>query len=413
LVGFLISVVIKEFELLTRVAIPTLLIGLGWIFAGLRLKSNQGGWDKRSFLAMVTGIGTLLIIGGTASFIRIYPSTCMNRIGTEENLSYCNFSGLDLSEVNFSGSNLSRVTFIESNLQHADLTNTNLSWAGFWKADLTDAVLRGATLRSAGLKGSTLVRTDFTNADLTDANMRYVDLTDSTMIGSSLQGADLYLSDLQRVDFTNADLSGASLFDADLQDAILIQANLSGADLRSANISGVILDGAILDGVDPSSIDGLTAEMGSRASSWEMPGLEAFQTVCSGNGIQVARGYNPGSNFHSTIVTSINEENWNNPFPNWEPSDLRALELVACDRGEEEVYLICTYAIDEVISIYQYQWSVTLKDAKTGETIASQKFKGEGLDSCPQNFPEAQVPRGEHVDPQDVLDWLEGYVYPP
>ncbi|MFW6357600.1 MAG: pentapeptide repeat-containing protein [Chroococcales cyanobacterium] len=90
--------------------------------------------------------------------------------------------------------------------------------------------------------------------DLINAGLVMSDLSGADLRGANLTRANLSRANLAGADLTGANLSGASLNGANLTGAILTDAVLTGADIRdtylmNANLSGVNLDTAYVQGV--------------------------------------------------------------------------------------------------------------------------------------------------------------------
>jgi uncharacterized protein YjbI with pentapeptide repeats len=90
--------------------------------------------------------------------------------------------------------------------------------------------LQGVGLTLANLEGANLSGADLSRANLSRANLMGADLSGANLSGASLNGANL----------TGANLSGANLSGTDLRDAYLVNAQLFGVSLNSAFVQGAI-----------------------------------------------------------------------------------------------------------------------------------------------------------------------------
>ena len=138
------------------------------------------------------------------------------------NLSYQDFSGMDLEGINLSYANLGRSDLSAANLNYADLTGAILNYA-----DLNGAILENADLKYAALYG----------ANLTDANLTGANLTGTLLERATFQYANLTNADLAYTSAWSTGLSGADLTGADLTDAYLLDADLTVADLTGVDWS--------------------------------------------------------------------------------------------------------------------------------------------------------------------------------
>ncbi len=115
--------------------------------------------------------------------------------------------------------------------------------ATFYGLDMAGVQLQGARLEKADLRGCNLRRADLRGARLTGAKLAGADLRDA-QLGPLLLAKDRPLP----ADLTGANLKSADLARADLRGAVLVDADLSRANFTSANMRGVIINGARRDG---------------------------------------------------------------------------------------------------------------------------------------------------------------------
>jgi len=173
----------------------------------------------------------------------------------------------DLSYLDFSGLDLSRSDFVGTVMRSCEFEETNLKDANLFAADLRDAVLVRANLDRADLRGAALSGANLTLASLIDCDMR-----DGVLVQSGEKGELLPLNNnepaagMERAKVRGADMSGAKvsdsvvvqtdLTDCNLKNAKFIRANLSlsnltgcnleGTDFTDANLSGAVFHGASL-----------------------------------------------------------------------------------------------------------------------------------------------------------------------
>lgn len=163
-------------------------------------------------------------------------------------LSYCNLSGLDLSNfdleyVNLTGAKLQNTSLHKANLRNATLFGADLSFADLTNAYLQDTMLCGANLFKANLQSvKSIGGFNLYRANLESADLGY---------------ADLFATDLSWANLSNANLKKVNLFLATLDNANLTGANLNGTDLRSVyNFDTATIDDINLAGYDATTGDG-------------------------------------------------------------------------------------------------------------------------------------------------------------
>ncbi len=137
-----------------------------------------------------------------------------------------------------------------ANLQAANLEDANLAGASFQGADCTAAVFAGANLAEAVFTNVELKEADFSGADLRGASLAGLRLRDAAFGGACLAEANLRVSDLEGMHLPGVDLQRADLEGALLTGAVLSDANLRGASLREAGLGDVNLERACLEGAD-------------------------------------------------------------------------------------------------------------------------------------------------------------------
>lgn len=199
-----------------------------------------------------------------------------------KDLSYLDFSGIDLKAARMKDANLFGADFTGANLKDTNLSGALLDRTTIIRADFSGANLSGATMlvpaafinlgqarndaprfTAANLQrfrvNGEYWRVDFRGADLTEADFSphskgfgdtTIAVTRRTAFRScDFSGAKMVRAHLARVLMHFSVLAGADLTDADLTDADLSKADLSGADLTRAKIAGADFDGADLRGV--------------------------------------------------------------------------------------------------------------------------------------------------------------------
>ncbi|MDF1496467.1 MAG: pentapeptide repeat-containing protein [Patescibacteria group bacterium] len=113
-----------------------------------------------------------------------------------------------------------------------------------WKPDLSYQDFSGLDLSEANFSKVILFKADLSRANLTGVDLFEADLCEAKLLKADLSGADLGLTKLLKVNFCWAKFCGA-----DLSRANLSGSNLSGADFSRAKTHGVNWWCAIITGV--------------------------------------------------------------------------------------------------------------------------------------------------------------------
>ena len=103
---------------------------------------------------------------------------------------------LDLSNLYLGGARLENARLQDSNLSGTRLILSDLMWARFDNSDLsgvrfTGSDMSNATLRSVKAQGTHFNEALLNNADLRGAVLKYVDMTGTALVGTRLEGVDL------------------------------------------------------------------------------------------------------------------------------------------------------------------------------------------------------------------------------
>jgi uncharacterized protein YjbI with pentapeptide repeats len=158
--------------------------------------------------------------------------------------------GADLSMANLRNVSAGRARFpsaklVFANLSHADLDRALLVGADLTNAQFTDASLFLADLRSAKLDGA-----EFFRANLRRVNMRGLCLVGAKFAGACFAGADLSKCDMEGMVLPGARFEQAYLREALLTGSRMPDADFRGADLRAAGLAEVDWEGADLREAD-------------------------------------------------------------------------------------------------------------------------------------------------------------------
>ena len=143
--------------------------------------------------------------------------------------------------------------------------------------------------------------------------------------------------------------------------------------------------------------------------------IDAFAPVCDGYGVDQAAAYSDGAGYHPVVLldSSGDKHSWTTGIlAEWCPASVADNELVICV-GEErkEVVEVCVYVDGSDITRYEYSLDVELREAKTGETVASHTLYSRPR-SCRDEERRSTTKLGSPVSLQKLEDWLEPYVLP-
>jgi uncharacterized protein YjbI with pentapeptide repeats len=160
------------------------------------------------------------------------------------------FHGANLRRARLAKARAEAAGFESARLDAADLEGALLDRAILRAADLSNARLAGASLVGADLSRARVEGAEFTRADLSGAVMRELKLAGARFEGARFTGADLSRSDLEGMVLLDADFASANLSHALLTGSCMPDASFRGALLRAAGLADVHWEGADLRGAD-------------------------------------------------------------------------------------------------------------------------------------------------------------------
>ena len=137
-----------------------------------------------------------------------------------------------------------------------------------------------------------------------------------------------------------------------------------------------------------------------------------FSQVCEGTGIPQAAAYQ--GNIHPVVLLDsgghIHE--WSKDMPTEWVTTKEETQLVACLERKANEIETCQYEDAPSITRYRYTLDVVLREAKTGEIVASTTLYGSLPRPCEQTEEyELTVLKGSDVSSEQLQEWLEEYVY--
>lgn len=162
-----------------------------------------------------------------------------------ESLSALDLTGTDLSGMSFAGADMQGAFFEGANLSECDLSNADLSEAVLARAVLHGVKLSGAKLVEANLGACQGAGLDLAGADLTGAVLQHACLEGARFAGATLARADVLWASAANADFSEVDAPEVLFFEQDLTGA-----TFSDAKLRKAVFLKCKLEGARFDGAD-------------------------------------------------------------------------------------------------------------------------------------------------------------------
>jgi uncharacterized protein YjbI with pentapeptide repeats len=196
-----------------------------------------------------------------------------------------NLAGADLRGADLSGFDLTGTHFLNANLMNVRgvaVTGAPASLPGGWtirgglligpSARLTGVAFGAIDLRNLDLSAATLSGSTFTGTDLGGANLTSAKLDGTTLTSVTLTGTRLASANLSQI--TSSGLIGtpASLpAYVGIRKGYLIAdaANLTGADLTDADLRGLTLNLAVLDGATLTRVrPGWSGEPASLPAGW-------------------------------------------------------------------------------------------------------------------------------------------------
>ena len=161
------------------------------------------------------------------------------------NLVGANLSRTTAPSAKFAGADCRNAIFDDADLYDTVWLNANLVGASFHRTNLSQAGLRHTTIDGADFTAANLSRARLDGLNLAAAEFRHAIFTDAMLVGCNLDGVDLPKADCEGANFTNATFTGASMPGANLRDASLRGSGLAdvdweGADLRYADLRGAV-----------------------------------------------------------------------------------------------------------------------------------------------------------------------------
>jgi uncharacterized protein YjbI with pentapeptide repeats len=156
----------------------------------------------------------------------------------------------ELSHARLARARAEGACFHSARLDAADLEGALLDRAVLSDADLSGAQLVGASLVGADLSRAKVDGADFSRADLSGAVLRGLKLAAARFEGARFSGADLSASDLEGMVLSRASFADADLSHAMLTGSRMREANFHRARLRAAGLAEVEWERADLRGAD-------------------------------------------------------------------------------------------------------------------------------------------------------------------
>lgn len=151
------------------------------------------------------------------------------------------FVRLDMRGVKLAGADLSQAALFEVDLRGVDFSGANLTETAFIGCQLEGARFRGVVAdRLQLVYETTAAGTDFSGASLNGALLR----------GLDLRGACFDHAQLDRANLASSNLTEASLYQARAREAIAIRTCFDRAQMRSIDMLGAILQKARFIGAD-------------------------------------------------------------------------------------------------------------------------------------------------------------------
>ncbi len=143
--------------------------------------------------------------------------------------------------------------------------------------------------------------------------------------------------------------------------------------------------------------------------------LSKFSSVCGGGANTNSAPYNGTGKTHLIVLlnSSGDVHKWSDDLPaDWWPNSEQDVELVAClDKERVSRIQRCSYSGGSDIERFRLTVDVTLREAQTGNIVASMSFYGSSPRQCKLVEDESTTRLvGGHVQVSDVMNWLESFV---
>jgi uncharacterized protein YjbI with pentapeptide repeats len=196
---------------------------------------------------------------------------------TRSQLSGCSARSVELSGADLTRVRAQRVDFrgadaTDVEAEGADFRDSH--WAG---ARMSDSNFVGADFSGADLSDAEIARADFSNANFDGARLCGLELHESLMLGASFRRANLEYASLEcmilpDVDFIGANLHRGQLTGSVIPDGQMLDANLTQAELADVSWEHADLRGADLRGASfhaGTTRDGV--KIGVQPPGWEHP----------------------------------------------------------------------------------------------------------------------------------------------
>lgn len=166
--------------------------------------------------------------------------------GRQLDVSYCDLTGLDLSDQNLREAKMEGTILFRVNLKR-----TNLSMSYMKNADLTGAfmfrtVMRGAILDYAIFKGAAAKHSDFSYSTMNHCDFSHAIFGKNTLNGIRVRTATFYNADLSRNHFIKSCFENCDLRKANLEWSVLHKVVIKNCDLRGANLDATDFQAAKL-----------------------------------------------------------------------------------------------------------------------------------------------------------------------
>ncbi len=146
--------------------------------------------------------------------------------------------------------------------------------------------------------------------------------------------------------------------------------------------------------------------------------------VCDGQPVSEAAAYSQTSGVHPIVLLRGSADgNWRIPRdnlrPEWTPQTLPEVELVVCMQIDEVLIESCPYTLENgtkaSVERFQYETSVTLREARTGAVVAETSLPGTMPAECGNQirFEKNELTKevyGVAAGMGQITPWIQPYV---
>lgn len=147
----------------------------------------------------------------------------------------------------FRGANLSYANFTALNLNNSNFEGAKIRAANFRATDLTECNFEGISSRSASFSHAKATKANFKDVVMNSVSLDFMDCEGANFENAKIDGADmveikLKCANLKNATLTDNDMGRAKMCNTILEGSYLSEVNLSNSIIKNTNLSGVKLE---------------------------------------------------------------------------------------------------------------------------------------------------------------------------